>query len=379
MELQKKSLRIFIIDNDEILCRLAQKVLEGYHVVHADIEEKIAFDVQCFDSAESFLSALPAGEPDILLLENKLPGKSGLSLLEELNRSRRRICTIITASDGATIEKAIQTLKLGAYDFLAKPFSQVKLRFHVYKAARFIILTRKAQRLAQEKKRVRFETVSVLAHELKAPINALESYTDIIRNKRSGESVNDYGVMLDRMLIRIQGMRKLINDLLDLTSLELAERQRHLVKLDITAIARETAERLKEETAAGNVRINLKTEHPVMFEADYDDMEMVMRNLMSNAIKYNRTDGSVTVGLEPDDSGVTIEVSDTGIGMSKEEQSHLFKEFSRIKNEQTMNITGSGLGLSIVKKIATLYNGDVSVESEKENGTTFRVKLKARG
>ena len=99
-------------------------------------------------------------------------------------------------------------------------------------------------------------------------------------------------------------------------------------------------------------------------------------NLVSNAVKYNRDNGRVEVILKNETDGITITVSDTGIGMSQEDTARLFEDFVRIKNEQTRNILGSGLGLSIVKKLAHLYNGDVSVTSTPNEGTTFVVTLK---
>jgi two-component system, sensor histidine kinase and response regulator len=377
MAFNRMTLKVFVVDTDEQMCDSVQWVLEGRHVVHADVEEKISFDVRCFESRESFLSALPAGKPDILFIDNNLPGKGGMDLLEELHRKKMHICTIMTASS-VTMERAIRSLMLGGYDFLAKPISPVKLRFHVYKAARYVVLSRRAAQMAREKKKIRFEFISVLAHELKAPLNALESYVDVIKNKRSGENSEDYGVMLDRMRIRTQGMRKLITDLLDLTSIESGERRRRLEDLDLTAIAREMAEGLKEEANRGRITINLTPEEPVMFKADADDMEMILRNLISNAIKYNRPDGTISITIAPGDKGVVIEVTDDGIGISKEEQSLLFKEFSRIKNEETASIAGSGLGLSIVKKIVALYNGEISVESTKGKGTRFRIILRGK-
>jgi signal transduction histidine kinase len=110
--------------------------------------------------------------------------------------------------------------------------------------------------------------------------------------------------------------------------------------------------------------------------ADGGEMEMLFNNLLSNAVKYNRNGGSVTLLGTKTDATIRIECTDTGIGMTKEETKRLFKEFSRIKNEKTRSIPGSGLGLSIVNKIAALYHGSVAVSSIPDKGTTFTVELK---
>jgi signal transduction histidine kinase len=101
----------------------------------------------------------------------------------------------------------------------------------------------------------------------------------------------------------------------------------------------------------------------------------VLNNLISNAVKYNHDGGRVHVELRRRDGAVRIRVSDTGIGLTAEEQAKLFTEFMRIKNEHTVKILGSGLGLSTVRKIANLYEGEASVTSEPGKGSVFTVTL----
>jgi len=96
-------------------------------------------------------------------------------------------------------------------------------------------------------------------------------------------------------------------------------------------------------------------------------------NLISNAVKYNRPNGKVDIFINKIENKVTIEVSDTGIGLSKSETDKLFNEFVRIKNSKTKNILGSGLGLSTVKKIALIYKGDISVDSQPDIGSKFTI------
>ena len=109
--------------------------------------------------------------------------------------------------------------------------------------------------------------------------------------------------------------------------------------------------------------------------ADEGEIEIITNNLISNAVKYNRDQGTVTVMLEGTSDSVVVKVSDTGIGMSPEETGRLFGEFVRIKNDRTRGISGSGLGLSTLKKLIELYGGSVSVDSEPNVGTTFTVVL----
>jgi signal transduction histidine kinase len=102
---------------------------------------------------------------------------------------------------------------------------------------------------------------------------------------------------------------------------------------------------------------------------------MILGNLISNAVKYNRDGGRVDVGVNKSDRQVTIAVADNGIGMTEKDAKSIFNEFVRIKSDKTANILGSGLGLSIVKKLAQLYGGNATVTSIPEAGSVFTVEL----
>jgi two-component system, sensor histidine kinase and response regulator len=114
----------------------------------------------------------------------------------------------------------------------------------------------------------------------------------------------------------------------------------------------------------------------VLLWADRGEIEIILNNSVSNAVKHNRDGGKVKVRVCAEQEQVILEVADTGIGMSEQEVARLFQEFVRIKSVKTRNITGSGLGLSIVKKLALLNGGDVIVHSQPDVGTTFCVSLK---
>ena len=129
---------------------------------------------------------------------------SGLDILEQLREEGRGILAIMITAY-ATFETAVQATKLGAYDFLPKPFSPEELRYAVRKATDQLIISREARRLAEVKRQVRFNFISVLSHELKAPINAIEGYLKILQTNEPPERLP----MIERSLVRLDGMRKL--------------------------------------------------------------------------------------------------------------------------------------------------------------------------
>ena len=296
---------------------------------------------------------------------------SGMDVLDALSELGRDLITIMVTAY-ATFETAVKATKLGAYDFLAKPFTPDELRYAVRKATSQLIVSRQARKLAEEKRQVRFNFISVLAHELKAPLNAVEGYLNILRTTEEDQNLQ----MVERSIVRVDGMKKLIADLLDLTRIESGQRERvdqaHRPARAGQGVDRAVRRRRPERR---DVTVTLDAPDDVTLQADAGEVEIVLNNLISNAIKYNRDGGSVTVELRRRDPGVIIAVSDTGIGLKPEEAAKLFNEFVRIKNQDTVKVLGSGLGLSTVRKIANMYDGEATVTSEPGTGSTFTVAL----
>jgi two-component system sensor histidine kinase/response regulator len=366
-----QTLNVAMVDDEIPLSLAVRRILAKYRVHVADVGVDVMYACAHFSNGEAFLASLTDGaEYDLLLLDLQLPGMSGLDILEELGRQGRMFMSIMVTAY-ATFETAVQATKLGAYDFLAKPFSPEELRYAVRKATEQLIISREARRLAEEQRQVRFNFISVLSHELKAPLNAIEGYLKILQ----GDEPPERRQMIDRSLIRLDGMRKLIFDLLDLTRIESGQKARQFAEVDVRTVAQRTIDLFAAEAAERSIGITLRAPQPVEMMADPDELEIVLNNLVSNAIKYNREGGSVTVAVERKDGVARIQVADTGIGLTREESAKLFSEFVRIKNEDTYKIMGSGLGLSTVRKLAQLYDGDATVKSEKGSGSIFTVTL----
>ena len=372
------TLRVLVVD-DELGMRMGvARALRDFTVTLPDVEGQVGFATEQADTAESALDMIAESRPDILLLDYKLPGMTGLEVLDRVGAQNPEMLTIMITAY-ASLETAVSAVKRGAYDFLAKPFTPEELRNAVRKAAQRLILARQARKFAQEKRQVRFEFISVLAHELKAPLGAIEGYLNIVQDRSAGSDPATYERIIGRCLVRITGMRKMIADLLDLTRIESGQKQRELAATDLLDAAKTVIANNAADAAAAAVALELHAAPPLCMIADRGEIEIILNNLVSNAIKYNREGGRVDVSLCIEGDLTTISVADTGIGMTQEEAGRLFTDFVRIKNEKTKNILGSGLGLSIVKKLATLYGGDVTANSQPDVGTTFTMHLRHPG
>jgi two-component system, sensor histidine kinase and response regulator len=369
------ALRVLVVD-DELWIRAAvARDLKTFTVSIPDMQERIGFLVDEAETGEEALEKIEAQQPHIMLLDLKLPGISGLEVLDQIKEKHTDLLTIMITAY-ASIETAVRATKSGAYDFVAKPFTPEELEHVLQKAARQIVVAERARELAREQRQVRFQFISVLAHELKAPLNAIEGYLNVIMDHSAGDDPRIYEEMLRRSMARTRGMRKMIVDLLDLTRIESGLKQRELAPVDLLDVAQTAIETAMPDAAQRNISVHLHCEAPIVMQADRNELDMVLNNLVSNAVKYNNEGGEVAVNLSRRDDAVLIAVSDTGIGMSEEDREQLFEPFVRIKNEKTIGILGSGLGLAILKKVALMYNGDVTVTSAPEMGSTFTVTLR---
>jgi two-component system, OmpR family, phosphate regulon sensor histidine kinase PhoR len=218
--------------------------------------------------------------------------------------------------------------------------------------------------------------VSMVAHELKAPLGAVEGYLHLVREGAFDAQPEKRDEVLGRCLARTGALIELIQDLLHITRPELSQRDRRIEPLDSVGVCRGIVEFHRHGAALRGVQVGTDlpvAEVPVL--VDKGDLERVLTNLLSNAIKYNREGGLITVRVRAGEGVATIEVTDNGIGMTADEQKRLGEEFYRVNNEQTRHIAGTGLGIALVKKTVHSYGGVLEVESSPGEGSTFRVVL----
>lgn len=218
--------------------------------------------------------------------------------------------------------------------------------------------------------------VSMVSHELKAPIAAVYGYLKLLSDGTMNLSQTQKTTFVDRSLYRLDSLLKMVNDLLDISRMELKKTQREIKEVNLVNELKAILELFQYEIGCKKITAELKSsENLPDMKADKDEIVRLFTNLISNSIKYNKQQGRIDINIYSSDNYSITEISDTGIGMNNEESKKLFQEFFRAKNEYTKGISGTGLGLSIVKRIIDSYAGKIEVESEYNKGTTFRVYL----
>ncbi len=369
------TIKILVVDDEPGIRSGISRVLRNYTVGYPFLEDDFNFELIEAGTAEDGLDIINKGGIDLVLLDNKLPGMQGMELLDYIHKQSLDIAvTMITSY--ASLDLAVDATNKGAFNFVPKPFTPSELKLAVESATKHLYLKRMTKRMSTQGKQLRFKFLSVLSHELKSPLNAVEGYLQLMQQKMLGNDIEKYEEMLSRSLDRVSGMRSLIMDLLDLTKLESNSASREAAKIDVTNACRLAIDSVLPIAIQKNIKIICTPENePQFFTMIGGDLEIIFNNLFSNAVKYNRENGKVLISIDASDESLFISVEDTGIGIAEEDISRLFQEFSRIKTKATRYISGTGLGLSILKTIVDSYNGTIKVESKIGEGTKFSIQI----
>ncbi len=220
------------------------------------------------------------------------------------------------------------------------------------------------------------EFVFIAAHELRTPVAAMKGYLTLILEGTTGAITDGTRGYIERVINANQRLIQLVNDLLEVAR---SQAGRLTIKVAPVAIAPPIASVLDElRSLADEKSVSITYEPPADLPnvlADADRVKEVVVNLIGNAIKYMGGAGKVTVSHERKEGKLITYIADTGLGMSKEAQEKLFQKFYRVQTEKTRDITGTGLGLFIVKEIIEKMNGTIWVISEEGKGSTFAFAL----
>jgi signal transduction histidine kinase len=234
------------------------------------------------------------------------------------------------------------------------------------------LLAEQNERL-READRLKDEFVALISHDLRTPLTSIMGYLELAMDDETlGEEPRTY---LDVVQRNSERLLRLVNDLLFVARLEAGELDLHSSEVDLGACVRQSVEEARPRAAAKGIELGCEVQSVPDLRADRGRMFQLLDNLISNAIKFTPEGGRVEVRLVQRDTRLRLEVSDTGIGIAKEEVGRLFERFFRATTATERHIPGTGLGLYIACAIVEAHGGGIEVESEPGQGTTFCVEL----
>ncbi|MEP7166793.1 MAG: GAF domain-containing sensor histidine kinase [Candidatus Woesebacteria bacterium] len=219
------------------------------------------------------------------------------------------------------------------------------------------------------------EFLSMASHELKSPMNAVKNYLWMALNKGLDDREKQKGY-LTVAYDSTQRLIGLVNDLLDVSRIESGRVKLEMVSLDLQKLINETLEIYAPQAKAKNLALSTTLQEPIQITADDMKLREVLNNLVSNAIKYTLT-GTVIVSVKVEDKTIRVSVTDSGAGISADDQQKLFQKFSRVNASYKglATVEGTGLGLYISKQFMEMMGGNIGLDSEVDKGTTFWVEL----
>ena len=233
---------------------------------------------------------------------------------------------------------------------------------------------RESQRRREEAVRFREDLVTVVSHELRTPIASIAGYTELLAEGQFGDLSDQQADALRRISRNGRRLKTLVDDLLLLAGSGTVEASRH-EPLDLRSVVKQVEERARGLARGRSLQLDLDLpEQPVTVAGDQASLERLLLNLVSNAVKFSER-GTVRVRVEDSDSDALLHVSDEGLGMDADEVSQAFTPFYRTRAASVRAIQGSGLGLSVVARIAEQHAGEVALDSEPGGGTTVTLRL----
>lgn len=362
MKLTKQPL-ILVIDDEESMrdsCRLIL-AKDGFRTAEAE-------------DGNAGIRRTEELNPDLVLVDLKMPGISGLEVLEKITKIDPNIISVVITGY-ATVESAVEAMKKGAYDFLPKPFTPEELRIIIRRGLERRRLMEETEFLRREKKLMEENFITLVSHQLRSPVAAVMQYFEVILSGmiKDDSQKND---MLLKAKVRLESLLELINDWLDIARMNSGQIASNRKSFQVAPLLLNLLDFYRPQADENGIALVLERgEGNDTVYGDEKSLEQVFSNLINNAIKYNNKDGRVTAAVEEGEDSIFVHIIDSGIGIPPEHQPYIFDQFYRVPHTGEKKIRGSGLGLAIAKKIVEAQNGLLSVKSEKDEGSTFTVQL----
>lgn len=220
----------------------------------------------------------------------------------------------------------------------------------------------------------RQEFVSNVSHELKTPITSIRVLADSLMGM---EDVPEelYREFLSDISDEIDRESKIIDDLLTLVKADKSNAELNVEQININGLLKQILKRLRPIAKKRNIELVLESIREVSADVDEVKLSLALSNLVENAVKYNHEEGWVHVTLDADHKFFYVKVSDNGIGISQEDQEHVFERFYRVDKARSRETGGTGLGLAITKSIILMHQGAIKLQSKEGEGTTFTVRI----
>jgi signal transduction histidine kinase len=347
--------------------------VDGAYPILASLDDNVASTTVTFDPLSSALISATVGDP-----QHQSYAAEFFSGGSRYWRSAR---AIVATDTGAVLGVIITDLSMAEADIVSRGNIQKAYLVLLVIIVLIIVLLGRQARIIdyatlyaklKDIDKMKDDFVSMAAHELRSPLTIIRGYTEMIGET---EKLTDKGkTQLRNIDHAATQLNTLIGDILDVAKLQEGRMSFRFESVDVSAQIASIVDSFMRPASDKGLTLTYEPKALPHIEVDPDRFRQVMVNFIGNAIKYTPS-GSVTVSTNVEDGQLFIRISDTGMGISAEDQKKLFEKFYRVKNKETEKITGTGLGLWITHQIVRAMKGTISVESIRGKGTDFIVSF----
>jgi signal transduction histidine kinase len=350
--------KILVIDDEDIVIKSTLRTLQKN-----DYEMEYAY------SGETALGMIARNRYDLVITDLMMPGINGIEVLKRIKKDYPEI-TVIMFTGFATVESAREALKLGAFDYVPKPFTPEELREVVKNAL-----------AAHEKKSdsKMLDLMAIVSHELKSPTSVIHTTAETLHRGYFGNLDPEQQKIVESILRNCSYLEDIIRNYLDLSKMEMDSLESFQENINLVNDVIMPVINVPEYNFnMKKMEIRTKFDETPVIHGDPNLLKIVVTNLVNNAIKYGTAETAIDIVLEKSGNGYQFSVRNEGVGISQEDiDSRLFKKFSRLKQKGTEGIKGSGLGLYMCRKIVDKHGGRLWAESETGKWVKFNVFLPA--
>ena len=361
--------RILVVDDDRLNVRILSNILksEGYTLADAD-------------SGERALEVYESFHPDLVLLDVMMPGMNGFETCRTLRqRHGSETAPVIFITAKSESDDVVEGLNAGGVDYLPKPFrakeALARIRTHLY----IRLLSEQQKSLVDQLSKAnaaKNRFLGMAAHDLRNPLASIRGLAEFLRDGVVGPLSPEQMDLIKTIHEASQGMLDLVNELLDVATIESGELKINLEPHNLTELIEKNITLANIETAKKGTKIVFAAPaNPTMVPIDAGKIRQVVANLLSNALKYSPSGSTITVELHHNKGTWAFSVKDQGPGIPENERDKLFKDFGRLSVKTTGGEKSTGLGLAICRKIVDAHRGTITTENLPKRGCEFRVTL----
>ena len=309
---------------------------------------------------------------DLMLLDFNLPDSHGLVTMKSLQKIAPYLAiVVITGMDDEAV--ALKALEFGAEDFLVK--SQFEGRL-LMRSAKYAVERKRSEDL-QKASKAKDEFLANMSHELRTPLNSIIGFSEVLSKEKYGPLNERQTKYTQNILTSGRYLLSLINDVLDLARVESGKMVLEASLFSVKSCLQEASLLMGGLDFSEKVQFVMDLAEDLGdIQADERKIKQVVYNLLSNAVKFTPAGGKIGIRAGRTDAGIEVAVWDTGIGIAPENQGKVFEAFTRVENVYTKGTEGTGLGLTICRKIVELHGGKIWIESaEMGKGTTVKFTI----